>query len=63
MVWVASLDHKEALIASAPEKFFTTPHYDNHPVVLVSIEAVDSVELTELIEESWRLRAPENDLP
>ena len=35
------------------------PHYDGHPSVLVRLEAVDPSELAELLEEAWRLRAPE----
>jgi hypothetical protein len=30
--------------------------------VLVRLEAVDQVELAELLEEAWRLRAPRRDL-
>ncbi|MGH3099176.1 MAG: MmcQ/YjbR family DNA-binding protein [Streptosporangiales bacterium] len=58
VIWVDSLGDKEALVASEPEKFFTTPHYDGHPVVLVRLEAVDLTEVSELITDSWRLRAP-----
>jgi hypothetical protein len=58
VVFVSDLGEKEALLASEPEKFFTTPHYDGHPTVLVNLPAVDTAELTELITESWRLRAP-----
>jgi hypothetical protein len=58
VVWVESVEEKEALIGSEPDKFFTTPHYDGHPVVLVRLEAVDAEEANELITESWRLRAP-----
>jgi hypothetical protein len=58
VVWVESVEEKEALIGSEPDKFFTTPHYDGHPIVLVRLEAVDAEEATELITESWRLRAP-----
>ena len=57
VVWVESVDEKDALIASEPEKFFTTAHYDGQPVVLVRLEAVDIEEATELVTESWRLRA------
>lgn len=57
VVWVDSLEDKEALIASAPDTFFTTSHYDGHPVVLVDMQAVGVDELTELITDSWRLRA------
>ena len=58
VVWVEDLGEKEALLAAEPEKFFTTPHYDGHPTVLINLPAVDEEELTELIVESWRLRAP-----
>jgi hypothetical protein len=58
VVWCWDLGEKEELIASEPEKFFTTPHYDGHPTVLVRLSAVDMDELTELLTESWRIRAP-----
>jgi len=58
VVWVESVEEKDALIQAKREKFFTTPHYDGQPVVLVRLEAVDSEEAAELITESWRLRAP-----
>jgi hypothetical protein len=58
LVWVADEGEKRGLVASEPEKFFTTPHYDGHPTVLVRIAAVDEDELRELLTESWRLRAP-----
>src|ERR1700727_1125925 len=40
-VRVAGLGEKELLIASDPEKFFTEPHYNGYPAVLVRLEAVD----------------------
>lgn len=58
VVPVESLDEKEAMLASEPQKFFTTPHYDGYPTVLVRLDAVDVDEATELITESWRLNAP-----
>jgi hypothetical protein len=58
VVWCCDLDEKEALLASEPDKFFTTPHYEGHPTVLVRFDAVDPDELTELLTESWRIRAP-----
>ena len=58
VVWVDSEEEKQALIAAEPRKFSTTPHYDGHPIVLVDLQAVDDREATELITESWRLRAP-----
>jgi hypothetical protein len=58
VVWVESLDDKEMMIATEPRVFFTTPHYDGYPMVLVRLEAVDAKRARELITESWRLRAP-----
>lgn len=58
VVWVADLDEKEELLASDPDVFFTTAHYDGHPIVLVRLDQVDAHEAGELITESWRQRAP-----
>ncbi len=58
VVFVADLGEKEMLLQSEPEKFFTTPHYDGHPTVLVNLPAIGVDELRELIIESWRLKAP-----
>jgi len=57
VVWVEDLDAKEGLLASQPKKFFTTSHYDGHPIVLVRLEEVGKKEATDLIVESWRNRA------
>lgn len=58
VVWVESTEDKDALIASEPDKFFTTPHYDGEPIVLVHLDGVDEHEAAELVTDSWRLRAP-----
>jgi hypothetical protein len=55
---VAHMGEREALLQGQPDAFFTTPHYDGAPYVLVRLEAVDREELAELIEEAWRVRAP-----
>lgn len=55
---VSDLGEREALLQGQPEAFFSTPHYDGHPYVLVRLERVDPQELAELLEEAWRLRAP-----
>jgi len=57
VVWVESLDEKEALIAAQPNKFFTTSHCDGEPIVLVRLEKVTKNEAVDLIVESWRNRA------
>ncbi len=55
---VLDLGEREALLQGQPDAFFSTPHYDGYPYVLVRLEAVDPVELAELIEDAWRLLAP-----
>jgi hypothetical protein len=55
---VVDLGEREALLQGEPDAFFSIPHYDGHPYVLVRLEAVDPVELAELLEEAWRLGAP-----
>jgi hypothetical protein len=54
---VTDVGEREALLQGQPDVFFTTPHYDGYPYVLVRLEAVDAVELGELIEEAWRVSA------
>jgi hypothetical protein len=60
VVWVESIEDKEAMVASEPRKFFTTPHYDGYAIVLVQLGRVNIGEATELITDSWRLRAPKS---
>jgi hypothetical protein len=56
--WRESLAEREVLLASDPAKFFTTDHYRGHASVLVRLDRVDEVELSELLAEAWQARAP-----
>lgn len=58
MVRVNALEAKEALLTSAPDRFFTTSHYDGYPIVLVNMDTINIEELAGLIRGSWILRAP-----
>lgn len=58
LVLMCDLDEKAALLESGDPAFYTTPHYDGYGAILVNIDLVDADHLTELIEESWRLKAP-----
>jgi hypothetical protein len=58
VAWCWDVDEKAALIESEPDKFFTLPHYDGHPTVLVRFGAVGIDDLTDVLTESWRIRAP-----
>jgi hypothetical protein len=55
---VVDLEDKEALLRSDPDVFFTTPHYDGYPYVLVRLAVAEPETLAELIEDAWRLSAP-----
>jgi hypothetical protein len=57
-VRVEHLGAKEALIADDPAVFFTTPHFDGYPAVLVRLDGIALEELHELIVEAWLARAP-----
>jgi hypothetical protein len=55
---VANLGQKSALLSAEPKKFFTEPHYDGFPAVLVRLDAVSVADLKVLIAEAWRCQAP-----
>ena len=55
---VTGEEEKRVLIASDPAKFFTEPHYNGYPAVLVRLDAIDEDELTELLTDAWRAAAP-----
>jgi hypothetical protein len=46
------------LLASDEDKFFTEPHYNGFPAVLVRLPAIEPDELEELIIDAWRCQAP-----
>ncbi len=49
---------KFALIADDPGVYFTTPHFDGYPAVLVRLAEIKVPELTELITDAWLAQAP-----
>jgi hypothetical protein len=49
---------KEALLADDPEVYFTTPHFDGYPAILVQLERIGPAELQELIVDAWLCQAP-----
>lgn len=53
---------RDALAGTDPDTYFWTPHHDRSPsLVLVRLERVDTDELDELLQESYRLAgAPKN---
>ncbi|TWG94204.1 hypothetical protein L615_005700000150 [Nocardioides sp. J9] len=60
VLWVADLGEKEALVQDPSTPFFTTPHFDGHPSVLVRgsrVGELDHDELAEVVQEAWLARA------
>jgi hypothetical protein len=60
MFRVADVGVKELLLADARGVFFTTPHFDGYPAVLVRIPdlaRIDRDELYDLVAEAWLTRA------
>jgi hypothetical protein len=49
---------KFALIADEPGVYFTTPHFDGYPAVLIRLAEIDQLGLRELITEAWLTQAP-----
>jgi hypothetical protein len=55
---VEHLVAKEALLADDPDLFFTTPHFDGYPAILVRLDEIGLEELREVVVEAWLVRAP-----
>jgi hypothetical protein len=56
--YVEHLVAKEALLADESGVFFTTPHFDGYPMVLVQLDQIGPDDLREVIVEAWLVRAP-----
>ena len=60
MFRVADLDVKELILSDDRGVYFTTPHFNGYPAVLMRIpnlERLDREELRELVAEAWLTRA------
>ncbi len=55
---VAGEEEKRFLISAVPDVFFTEPHYNGFPAVLVRLEAIELEQLRELLLDAWRIQAP-----
>ncbi len=60
MFWVPSESDKQALVQDPASPFFTTPHFDGHPSVLVRGSRLGELtrqELAEVIQDAWLCQA------
>jgi hypothetical protein len=59
LVVFCDVEEKLFLIAQSGGSLFSTPHYDGHGAVLIRLEETDSAELSDHLERSYRMKAPE----
>ena len=60
VLWVEAEEDKRALVDDPSTPFFTTPHFDGHPSVLLRglrVGELDLDELTEVVQDAWLARA------
>lgn len=60
VIWVADDTDKQALVQDERSPFFTTPHFDGHPSVLLRASRLAEVsrdEVRELVQDAWLARA------
>ena len=60
VLWVESEGDKQALVLDETTPFFTTPHFDGHPSVLLRASRIGDLsheELRELVQDAWLSRA------
>lgn len=60
VIWVGSDEDKLAMVQDEDSPFFTTPHFNGHPSVLLRGSRVGELgytELAEVIQEAWLSRA------
>ena len=58
--WVASEADKQALVQDTTSPFFTTPHFDDHPSVLLRASRIGELSRAEIegvVQEAWLSRA------
>jgi hypothetical protein len=49
---------KDFLLHAAPDVFFTEPHYNGFPAILIRLEAIDVDQLETLLIDAWHIQAP-----
>jgi len=54
------LEQRAGLLAEAPETYYITDHYRNHPAVLVRLSKIPADQLRDLLGASWRFVTSES---
>jgi hypothetical protein len=55
---VANLGQKDLMLQAEPTKFFTEPHYNGYPAVLLRLSTVRVAELRTLLTDAWQCVVP-----
>jgi len=58
-VAVDDLGEKDAVLAAHPKSFFTIPHFNGYPAVLIQLRTATKRELRDALEDAWLACAPE----
>lgn len=58
VLWVEDHEEKHRLAADDSGYFLTTPHFAKERMILVHLDLIPAEELTEVLTESWLVRAP-----
>ena len=51
-------DDKELFLDAKPDVYYTTPHYNGYPAVIITLAAIERDELFERLEDAWLIQAP-----
>jgi hypothetical protein len=55
---VEAVDVKDVLIAQNPDVYFTTPHFNGYPAILVQLDHINGDDLQDLLIDAWLACAP-----
>ncbi|MEV6335004.1 MmcQ/YjbR family DNA-binding protein [Nocardia vinacea] len=58
LVLLCEIAEKEAMLTSGDPAFYTTPHYDGYPYILIDLDRIEPDQLRELLDAAWWLSAP-----
>jgi len=59
-VAVADLSEKEAALAAHPTSFFTIPHFDGYPAVLIQLKRATKTQVRDALTDAWLACAPQD---
>ena len=56
--WERPFSNKEAVLAEHPDAFFTIPHFDGYPAVLIQLRKITKRALRAALLDGWLAKAP-----